>query len=38
MMGVAQSKSVCGEVFAAGENGLLSHPAIKNACVINDSL
>ena len=37
-MGVAQSEPICGEVFAAGEDVLFSHPTIKNARIVNNGL
>jgi len=38
VVGIAQGESIGGEVFATGENFLLSHPAIKDPGVIDDGL
>lgn len=38
VVGVAKGEAVGGEVFSAGEDILLSHPAIKGASVVDDGL
>lgn len=38
VVGVAEGESVGGEMFSAGEDILLSHPAVEGAGVVDDSL
>ena len=38
VMWIAQGEPVGGEMFSAGENSLLAHPSVEDACFVDDVL